>query len=205
MKKRTIAISGPPGSGSTSTAKILAEKLNLNYFSPGRLYKDIATGKFETQFYANIFKELCAKRNLEIPSFNEKDDSNGAVNLWQTEFGKSPKLHEAIDELQIILSEKGGIVIDGKLSLHMLRKADTKIWMFADLEERAKRTVKRDGIDPEKSVEIVKKRESFERTEWNKIYGFDYLDQESQAHIKIDTTQKTSEQVADEILNFLDK
>lgn len=205
MKEMTIAISGLPGSGSTTTAKILAEKLGLNYFSPGRLFKDIAMGKFENQFYAEKFKELCTKRGLEIPSFLSTDDSTGAVNLWESDFGKNPKFHEAIDELQVVLSESGGIVIDGKLSLHMLRKANTKVWLFADIEERAKRAVKRDGIDPEKAVDIVTRRQNLERSEWHAIYGFDYAEQEKDAHIAIDTKSKTSEEVADEIAQFLNK
>jgi cytidylate kinase len=198
--KYVIAISGPPGAGSTTTARILSERLNLDYFSPGRLFKDIALGAFEKQNYASVFKEICAKKGLTIPNLVDKDDSHGAMNLWQTDFGKSPKLHEAIDELQSNLSEKGGLVFDGKLSIHMIKKAKPKIWLHCSLEERANRAAKRDNLSKEAALEIVKKRQETERSEWKKIYKKDYFDQEKHADLIIDTTNLSPEEVVEEII-----
>lgn len=44
-RKLTIAISGPPGAGSSSVAKSLARKLNLRYFSPGEFFKSYSKSK----------------------------------------------------------------------------------------------------------------------------------------------------------------
>lgn len=200
---KVIAISGPPGSGSTTTAKLLAQKLNLNYFSLGQVFKDISRGKVKEAFYYPTFKQLCNQKNLVIPEFEESDDSSGALNLWQTEFGKSPTLHKTIDDLQIELANQGNIIIDAKLSLHMNKDANKKVWLFANLEERSKRSAKRDGLDHQKAIEIVRKRQDTERKEWSSIYGIDYFDQENLANLKIDTTFKSPEEVVNFIISNL--
>ncbi|MFH1290763.1 MAG: (d)CMP kinase [Nanoarchaeota archaeon] len=199
--EHVIAISGPPGAGSTTTARLLSEELGLKFFSPGRLFKDIATGRFNKQSYASLFREICTKRGINMPDFTGVDDSHGAINLWKTEFGKSPQLHEAIDELQIKLGERGGIVLDGKLSIHLIKNAKPKIWLKAFLDERAERAANRDDVSKDKAFEIVKKRQETERAEWKKIYGKDYWEQEKDADIVIDTTNLLPEQVVEQIIS----
>jgi cytidylate kinase len=41
MRKIIIAIDGPAGSGKTSTAKILSQKLNYIYIDTGAMYRAI--------------------------------------------------------------------------------------------------------------------------------------------------------------------
>lgn len=200
-----ISISGPPGAGSTTVAKILAEKLNLDYFSPGRLYKDIARGTFEQQNYAAEFKKICAEKQVMLSQLTEKNDSHGTLNFWQTSLGKDPKFHEAIDDLQVILSQKGNVIFDGKLSIFMIKNANPKIWLNCSLEERAKRAAQRDNISHEEAISIVRKRQETEREEWKKIYGQDSWDQEKEADIVIDTTNISPEEIAEQIISQITK
>ena len=152
-----IAISGMPGSGSTTVSKIIAEKLKINHFSPGRAFKDLARDKAEDQFYYSMLKEFCDKAGLKIPKINATDDSNADLGLWNTDFGKNPKFHKIIDyDLQQKLAESGNIIIDGKLSLYMLKNSK-KVWLKASLEERAKRAPKRDGLSLENAKKIKEK------------------------------------------------
>lgn len=202
-RNKTIIFSGMPGAGSTTVAKIISEKLKMNYFSPGRLFKDIGLGRLKQQYYYQKFKELCEAKKIEIPLLENNNDSSATMNFWQTEIGKSKQLHEAIDELQTYLAKQGNIVIDGKLSIRMIKEADFKIWLKADIKERSERTLNRDKITKHEILQMLKERESIERKEWKKIYGFDYFSQEEEANLVIDTTYLTPEEASEEIISKL--
>ncbi len=203
MEKLTIVISGLPGSGSSTISKLLAHKLNLDYFGAGRLFKDISKGTYKEQYYFKEFNKLCLQRNLLIPQLKAKDDSTAAYNLWNTEFGKSKKLNNIIDKLQEDLGKKGNIVIDGKIAIFIVKNATLKIWFKADFDIRAIRTKQRDDISLEKAKEFLSKREEIEKLELNKIYNFNLLDQEKIADLVIDTTKISSEEILNIILKKL--
>lgn len=191
-----IAISGQPGAGSTTTSKVLAKNLGFNHFSPGRVFKDISLGIVKGKFYYPLLQEKCTAHGLILPDYSSSSATQGVIDLWKTEFGKSPEFHKIIDEIQKELAKKGNIVIDGKLSLRMLPDAKLKIWLKADSKVRAKRTANRESLNLQNSQSMLEKRETLERKEWNNIYGFDYWEQENDANLVIDTSSlETSEVV----------
>lgn len=177
MKKITIAISGPPGAGSSTIAKKLSEKLKLNYFSPGKLYKSLS---------------------------EKKQEAVAALELWKTKEGSSKEIHKLIDEMQLEKAKEGNIIIDGKLSIRMLKDvADIKIWIDVPIEERAKRAVERDKIPYNQALKDIKEREKLEIKNWEKIYGFNYLKQKNEADVIFDNSNKTADEAVNEIINIL--
>jgi len=176
MKNIVVAISGLPGSGSTTIAKKLAKKLKLDYYSPGEIFK----------------------------GYSKKRESEAALEVWER-FGRNKDFHEKnFDKVQIEKAKKGDIVICGKLSIYMLNGiADYKIWIESDLDTRASRTAKRDNIPVERALEEIKKREKIERSSWKKIYGFDYLDQRNSADFVLENSKLTTEEAVDKILDFI--
>lgn len=190
-----IVISGQPGAGSTTTAKLLAERKGLRYFSPGRVFKDIGRGALKDQFYYNEFKRRCDRLKLIVPDFTASNDTHSTLDLWNTAFGKDPRLHKVLDDLQKSVALQGDVVLDGKLSLHMIPNATLKVWLKASRAKRAERTCYRDGSLAEAEKKLYQ-RETIERKEWHDMYGLDYWTQESMAHLVIDTTDKSPSQVA---------
>jgi cytidylate kinase len=176
MKRMVIAISGLPGSGSTTIAKELARRFKLDYYSPGEVFK----------------------------GYSKKNQSEAALEVWNL-FGKEKKFHEKnFDRTQIEKAKKGNVVICGKLSIFMLKRiADYKIWIEGDLKTRAERTSERDGIPLEKALEQIKEREKIERESWEKIYGIDYTEQRKYADIVVENSTLTVDESVDKILNFI--
>lgn len=197
--KKVIAISGIPCSGSTTTATLLSEKLGINYFSIGLVWKDIARGRVKEKFYYPELKKLFDEKGITIPEFTDKDDSHGAANLWNTDFGKSKELHNVLDTLQVNLASKDSIIIESKLALHMIKDADFKVWLKADLEERAKRAAKRDNISVDEARQLLDRRKEKHASGWGGMYGLDSLEQENKADIVIDTTNFTPHEVIQQI------
>lgn len=176
IKKIVIAISGPPGAGSSSIAKEVAKKLKLEYFSPGKIFK-------------NYFKGTEAK---------------AALSGWKTEVGKSKDLHKRLDDLQIEIAKNGNVVICGKLSIHFLKNlADYKIWVDAPPRVRAERTAERDGIPVERALDQIVKREGLEREEFKRIYGFDYADLKKSADFVLDNSKLSLKEAVGKILEFI--
>jgi cytidylate kinase len=172
-----IAVTGKPSAGSSTISRGLADKLGIDYFSPGQKF----------------FK----------PS-HEKDDTTEALDLWKTEKGKSKDFHQKIDDYQKQLAKKGNIVICGKLSIWVLKNlADLKVWLDCEFEERVRRASKRDNISLEEAKEKMNKREQMEEKEWKRIYGIDRNKQREMADLAIDTTNLTVDETMDKITEFI--
>ena len=172
--KLVIAVSGPPGAGTSSVAKDLASRLNLKYFSPG-LY----------------FKSHSKKR----------EESKSALDVWRSDIGRSRAFHRKIDGMQTRKAKAGGVVVCGKLSIHVLDGlADFKVWLESPLADRAARSAQRDGISKAESLRLLEHRERMERKEWKRIYGIDYFDQKAAADIVADVSGKGLKKTVDAIL-----
>src|SRR3989344_725544 len=126
-KGRTVVISGQPGAGNTTVAQLISKKLGIEYFSMGQLFKDIGRGTYKNKKYYPLFKELCDKKGLVMPDMDSKNETHAAFDFWKTEVGKSKELHNVIDELQLKIAENGNVVMEGKLSIRMIKKADLVI------------------------------------------------------------------------------
>ena len=173
-----VAVSGPPGAGSSTVAKLLSERLGIKYFSPGQYMKAKAGG-------------------------NETD---AAFRGWKDEELASEEHHNSIDEMQKDIARKGDVVIDGKLSVHMLEPfADLRVFITAPLEIRAERTSGRDRMNIEEVKETMEKRQKEEVENWKEMYGFDYLKkQEEEADMVVDSSDIRPEEIVDRIMERLE-
>lgn len=164
-----IIISGQPVCGSSTLAGIIAKKLGLRHFSLGKEMKKLAKGR----------------------------ETEKATKGFSTKKGGSTKFHHNLDEMQRNVAQRGNVVIDSKLGIHMLEDiADFTIWLKAPKNVRARRVAKRDKINLKESMKSLEKREKTERRFFRKIYGFDTFSQEKKAGLVLDTANKTPQQLA---------
>lgn len=169
-----ITISGKAGSGKSTMAKELAEKLKLKHHSIGDLMRQIAKEK-------NISL-------LELSKLAEKDFS----------------IDKELDKKQIELKKEDNFVIDGRLTAFFIPNADLKVFLDCKDEVRAKRIFneKRKGekskhIDD--SIEKIKQREQSERKRYKELYKVDYYDKKLY-NLIIDTTDLSIREVLEKIM-----
>ena len=169
-----ITISGKAGSGKSTIAKELAEKLKLKHYSIGDLMRKLAKEK-------NIFLN-------ELSKLAEKDSS---IDL-------------ELDKKQIELRDKNNFVIDGRLTAHFIPYADLKVFLDCNDKVRAERILKDERKDEKsKNVkELIKKinqREQSERKRYKKLYNVDYYDKKLY-NLIIDTTNLSINEVIEKIM-----
>ncbi|MBN2368499.1 cytidylate kinase family protein [Candidatus Woesearchaeota archaeon] len=174
-----IAISGTAGSGKSTVAKILAEKLGYKHYSMGDFQREIAKAK-----------GLSILKLMEL----EKTD---------------PSIDRMVDEKQKKIGQtEDNFIIDAWLSPHFIPHA-YKIFMDADPKIRSKRVSgkKREAETyktEEEAVEAFRKREEINKERWIRYYGFDYTDKKNY-DLVVDTTDKDINQVVELILGEIKK
>ena len=172
-----ITISGKAGSGKSTIAKELAEKLKLKHYSIGALMRQIVQEK-------NISL-------MELSKLAEKDSS---IDL-------------ELDKKQIELRDKNNFVIDGRLTAHFIPYADLKVFLDCNDKVRAERILKDERKDEKsKNVkELIKKinqREQSERKRYKKLYSVDYYDKKLY-NLIIDTTNLSINEVVEKIMKAI--
>jgi len=147
LRGPVVAISGPPGAGKTTLAKLVAKELGLRYVSVGELFRSMVEARGVGLVEAHRLAERDFSLDLEVDS----------------------KAYEA--------GLEGGVVVDGHLAGWLLsRVADLKAFLTAPLEVRAERVARRDGIPLEEALRQVSEREESNRRRYRELYGIDVDD-----------------------------
>ncbi|MFX0006103.1 MAG: (d)CMP kinase [Promethearchaeota archaeon] len=174
-----ITISGLHGTGKSTIAKLIAEKLGIQYYSTGQIFRDLA-------------KEM----NMTLEEFTKYVEEN-------------PDIDEKLDNKIIDIARKGNIIIDSQLSGYILKTiADFKILLNCSLETRIKRMADRDDNDYEEKVKETMIREKSELERFKRLYDIDLNNQEELDQLYdliIDTENLTIEEILDKILLFIEK
>ncbi|OEF96027.1 (d)CMP kinase [Desulfuribacillus alkaliarsenatis] len=149
-----IAIDGPAGAGKSTVAKKLADKLGAEYtyIDTGALYRAIAYQaiKFNTDLYnEEAVYEIAKSTKLAFDSNNnvlingeEKSEEirTPEVSNNVSQVATYPKIRNHILILLRKLAMDGGVVMDGRdIGSFVIPTADVKIFLTADIDQRAKR------------------------------------------------------------------
>lgn len=167
-----VTIGGLPGSGKTTVAKLLSEKLSLAYMNAG-----------------DIFRTLANKKGMTLEEFSVYAEQNQNVD-------------KAIDKKILEIAKKGDAVLEGRLAGIMLQRngiEGTKVWLDAPLKVRSERIAKRESMSFESGLSEVHERE---RSEWDRyftIYRID-LNDLTIYDLIIDSSNLTPDQVAEKVL-----
>jgi len=146
-----IAIDGPAGSGKSTIAKLLAEKLDYTYINSGKLYRAITLGCLRQKIdISDSEKVIEFAKNINI-SYVKTDvflDSENVTELLHTdEIDKysSPlsaivPVRHIVNDLVRYLSKGHNIVVEGRdMTTVVFPNAEHRFYLDADADSRAKR------------------------------------------------------------------
>ena len=152
----SIAIDGPAGAGKSTIAKAVARELGYVYIDTGAMYR--AVGLFcldEAIALTDEARVSEAVRDIDITiAYDEEgaqqvflNGTNVSTRIRTQQVGDAastvsqyPAVREKMVKLQQSLAEHTSVVMDGRdIASKVLPNADTKIYLTASVEERARR------------------------------------------------------------------
>jgi CMP/dCMP kinase len=179
-----ITITGNPGSGKSSIAKILEKKLAIKRYYIGQILRDIAK-----------------ERGIDINQLMEAAKTDSSID-------------KEVDDYQIKLGkEKDNIIVEGRTSFHFIPNS-LKIYLMVDWKEAAKRVIKDMAINKEKrnedyfddidkQQEFLIKRHERDRQRYKEYYGID-IDDLQHYDIIVDTTNIGIEECSKRVLELIE-
>ncbi len=211
----TIAMDGPAGSGKSTVARRIAEKLGLLYLDSGAMYRAVTLLAIQEGLEANSLKLIDRVKACQIEFtdngktilLNTEDVSvqirTPAVNRLVADVAKIPEIRCEIVRHQQRIGAEGNIVAEGRdLTTIVFPNADFKFYLDASVTERAKRRlVELQAQNVEATLAAVE-AEIRARDEKDTTREHSPLRTADDA-IVIDTTCKTVEEVVDFIVEHI--
>ncbi|SCH65760.1 MULTISPECIES: (d)CMP kinase [unclassified Romboutsia] len=211
MNNLVIAVDGPAGAGKSTIAKIIAEKLNINYIDTGAMYRAITYKCLKNNIDINNEEEVIkiAKNtdidfrdnNLYLDKEVVKEEirtmevSNNVSNV-----AKIKEVRYLMVDVQREIGQRNSVILDGRdIGSYVFPNADYKFFLVATPEERGMRRFKElTEKGYETSLEEIIK-DIIKRDEIDSNREFAPLVKADDA-IEIDTTGKSITEVVESVL-----
>ena len=214
-----VAIDGPAGSGKSSAAKMLAQKLGFKYIDTGAIYRAVTLKVIQNRLDFNDEEKICQLiDNTEIDLI----DNNGTLNVLLDGVNVTNEIRNSrVTNKIVYISGKSSIrkklikhqkecaygvnaIVEGRdIGTVIFPDAEKKFFLSAKIEERAKRRFleleKRDSsVKFEDVLKDIEKRDESDST--RKAAPL----KKSDDAVFIDTTDLSLEEVVDNVRSILD-
>ena len=138
-----VTIGGLAGTGTTTLAEVLSEKLDVPYISAGF-----------------IFREMAAERGMSVLEFSEFAEGNDDID-------------KEIDKRQAELAKSSdNLIVEGRLSAYFV-EADLKLWLVTPFDIRSSRIAERESKSVDVASEEIISREKSEALRYKDIHNID--------------------------------
>ena len=173
-----LTLGGPPGSGTSTLANLLKDKLNLHY-----------------EYAGAVFRKMAKEKKMALEDFGE----------YVT---KHPEIDKELDEKMIAFAKsKGNHLLEGRMVGALVAKENIpalKIWLDASPETRAKRLTVRDNFTYDEAIQKMTRRDDCDRKRYLDLYGIDPA-VSGCYDLKLTSDNLLPEQLAEIIISYINK
>jgi cytidylate kinase len=140
-----LTVSGPPGSGKSTNAELLADRFGLDYVSGG-----------------DIFRELAEERGYSPVEFNELAEEEAQID------------RDLDRRLRTVAATRDAVLLESRLAGWLAAEhADLRFWLDAPLDVRAERIAAREDKTVAEARAVTKRREQSEAKRYQELYDID--------------------------------
>jgi CMP/dCMP kinase len=168
MSPVLITISGLPGSGKTTVARLVADALGLEHVYAG-----------------DIFRKQAEAAGLSLEEYARRAETDHSID-------------RRLDDVMRSRAQRGNAVLEGRLAAFMAEEAGVPAFrVFLDAPEpiRAERIADREGGDARERLRQIQTREASDARRYREIYGVDYHDPQ-RYDLVLGTDGRTPEELA---------
>lgn len=166
-----VTLDGPAGSGKSTTAREVARRLGFRHLDSGALYRALTWALLESDIPQETWPEL-SRDAVEALGVSIAPGGTGfdvllggraldtelrteRVTARVSDLAGLPAVRAALLGLQRAAGRHGRLVADGRdMGTVVFPDADVKIYLVADLEERARRRLAERGITAPDAAEV---------------------------------------------------
>ena len=161
-----VTIDGPSGVGKTTLGSLLAKELNSNFFSSGKVYRNIA--KYLNSNPSSDISDISLDINDELEitlnsiSYQDIELYEKDVNSKSSEIAKLKEVRKLVSKSLQNLPKKlsSGLIVEGRdMGSVVFPNADLKIYLDADIDIRAQRRLKQSN-DSETKEDLLQRDEN---------------------------------------------
>jgi|SRR5699024_1994305 len=212
-----IVIDGPAGSGKSSTARAVADRLGIEYLDSGALYRAVTLLYMEAGENKDAFFTLLEDKEISFRyskrTFHAAIDGQSVNDeLRKSEVAEQvskvaamTRVRHFVNDLMREAVRAGAYIAEGRdLGTVVFPDADIKFFMSADLDERARRRYEEQKAEnPELTLKEV--RQSIEQRDYKDANRAADPLKKAEDAIRIDTTNLAFEQQVDQICSYIEE
>ncbi|MBS6610115.1 MULTISPECIES: (d)CMP kinase [Peptoniphilus] len=202
-----IAIDGPAGSGKSSLAREVANRLEILYVDTGAMYRAITLKllNINEKDFEDVLKktEVSFKDDkvyLDGEDVSEKIRENEISNKT-SEFSKKKIIRDYLVKMQREIAKEEDVVMEGRdIGSVVLPDAEYKFFLTADVKTRAMRRFKQIDSGKDNFDEIL---EDLKKRDYNDSHRENSPLIKMDDAILIDSTNMDAEETIDKILSYI--